>query len=253
VIDRLEQEHLVIDHVLARVDRALVQLVEPLSRLDLPVRSPTDRAGRLAAAGASIRAPELTDVTVRSLAVPHRGSLWARLVTIPVLAVALLFLVGTGSAAAHDVLIGTDPADGAVLSAPPAQVKLTFAQQALSIGTRMRVTGPSGAVVSSRPVQVIGSYVTQPLDPGLDPGAYTVVWRVTSADGHPVSGTFAFSLAGSAGVVSASSPAKPTTAGSWSTARVTVVVVAGLAAVLVCAIAMIVLVRRSGRSARPPA
>jgi hypothetical protein len=23
-------------------------------------------------------------------------------------------------------------------------------------------------------------------------GAYTVVWRVTSADGHPVSGTFAF-------------------------------------------------------------
>ena len=99
-------------------------------------------------------------------------------------------------AQAHDVLLRTEPADGQVLPAPPAQVRLIFAEQALSIGTRIRVSGPGGEVVT-QPVQVVGSNVTQPLPAGLPAGSYTVLWRVTSADGHPVSGRFSFRADGS--------------------------------------------------------
>ena len=110
-------------------------------------------------------------------------------------------------ARAHDVLIGTDPADGARLSAAPAAIVLTFAEQALRTGTRVQVTGPDGAPVAAAPVQVVGSTVTQPLDTGLPAGGYTVLWRVTSADGHPVSGRLAFTVAGVASGASAASPA----------------------------------------------
>jgi hypothetical protein len=34
--------------------------------------------------------------------------------------------------------------------------------------------------------------VSQDLQPGAPAGSYTVAWRVTSADGHPVSGAFSF-------------------------------------------------------------
>jgi copper resistance protein C len=172
------------------------------------------------------------------------------------LAVALLCLAGVAPARAHDVLIDTDPADGAVLATAPTQVKLTFAQQALRIGTRLRVTGPGGAVVSGRPVQVVGSYVTQPLDPGLTPGGYTVVWRVTSADGHPVSGTFTFTftLAGSSGALpkaAPAAPAVPAAADTGTSARVAVIAAAGLAVILLGTLVMVFLVRRSGRPAPP--
>ncbi|HEX2804897.1 MAG TPA: copper resistance CopC family protein [Kineosporiaceae bacterium] len=172
------------------------------------------------------------------------------------LAVALLCLAAA-PARAHDVLIETDPADGAVLATAPTQVKLTFAQQALRIGTRLRVTGPGGAVVSGRPVQVVGSYVTQPLDPGLTPGGYTVVWRVTSADGHPVSGTFTFTLAGSSGALPKAAPAAPAVpaapaaADTGTRGRVAVIGAAGLAVILLGTLVMVFLVRRSGRPAPP--
>jgi methionine-rich copper-binding protein CopC len=167
---------------------------------------------------------------------------------------ALLALAGAGPAQAHDVLIGTAPADGAVLNTPPTQVRLTFAEQALSIGTRMRVTGPGGIVVSTAPVQVVGSHVTQPLAPALPRGGYTVLWRVTSADGHPVSGSFTFTVSASAAGARAVAPASASVAGrqGWSAARIGVIVAAVLAVVLVAVAAMVLLVRRAGRPPPPP-
>jgi hypothetical protein len=113
-------------------------------------------------------------------------------------------------AQAHDVLLRTEPSDGAVLDTPPTQVRLTFGQQALSIGTRVAVSGPSGPIAAP-PVEVVGSYVTQPLPTGLPAGRYTVLWRVTSADGHPVSGRFTFSATGpgSGAVAPSSTTAEP--------------------------------------------
>jgi copper resistance protein C len=166
------------------------------------------------------------------------------------LAACVASLAPAGPASAHDVLLSTDPADGAVVTVPPGQVKLTFAEQALAIGTRMRVTGPDGTVVSTAPVQVVGSYVTQPLGTGLRPGRYSVLWRVTSADGHPVSGSLSFTLAGSAAAAASdvAGPATAATTGGPATS-LALLALAGLAAAI--AVPVLLVRRRTGRRAPP--
>jgi methionine-rich copper-binding protein CopC len=107
-----------------------------------------------------------------------------------------LVLLGAGPphARAHDQLVSTTPADGGTVGSAPAQVDLVLSQPALALGTRMVVRGPDGAEVSRGAAELRNTTVTQPLRADLPAGAYTVLWRVTSADGHPISGQFTFTL-----------------------------------------------------------
>ena len=114
----------------------------------------------------------------------------AALVATVVTAAAVTLLATAVPASAHDVLRSTNPADGAVVDRLPDRVVLTFGEPALAIGTEVVVTGPAGPV-SDGPPQLVDAEVRQPVRAG-PAGRYTVLWRVTSADGHPVSGTFAF-------------------------------------------------------------
>jgi copper resistance protein C len=67
------------------------------------------------------------------------------------------------------------------------------------------VTGPGGNIVDGAP-KVVDNQLRQALQPGSEAGAYTVLWRVTSADGHPISGRFTFTAtAGSAAPAPAAS------------------------------------------------
>ena len=103
---------------------------------------------------------------------------------------AISLLVGAVPASAHDALRSTSPADGATVDRLPDRVVLTFDQPALALGSEVVVTGPAGPV-SDGPPSLVDNEVRQPVRTG-PAGRYTVVWRVTSADGHPVSGSFAF-------------------------------------------------------------
>jgi len=105
-------------------------------------------------------------------------------------AVAVTLIATAVPASAHDVLRSTNPADGAVVDRLPDRVVLTFDEPALAIGPEAVVTGPAGPVSDGQP-QLVDAEVRQPVRAG-PAGRYTVLWRVTSADGHPVSGTFAF-------------------------------------------------------------
>lgn len=114
-----------------------------------------------------------------------------------VAAVAAVFLVSIGWAApalAHDALLGSEPADGAVLTEAPSQIVLTFSGAQAGVGSEVAVVGPDGAVWSDGPVQVSEAVVTQSLRPDMPEGVYTVTFRSVSGDGHPVSGTFTFSV-----------------------------------------------------------
>lgn len=94
-------------------------------------------------------------------------------------------------ASAHNVLRSTAPADQQTVAAVPTAIVLTFNEPAIAMGTQIVVTGPSGEIQSGPP-ELVDSSVSQPLSPGAPAGAYTVTWRVTSIDGHPISGTYAF-------------------------------------------------------------
>jgi methionine-rich copper-binding protein CopC len=103
----------------------------------------------------------------------------------------LLVLVGAGPAAAHNRLRSSDPADGSSLARTPEAVVLTLDEPPVALGTRVLVTGPDGPVAQGAP-QLVDETVRQPLVGGAPAGRYTVEWRATSADGHPVSGRFSF-------------------------------------------------------------
>lgn len=108
-------------------------------------------------------------------------------------------------ASAHDELVATSPRDGSSVAAPR-QVVLTFAEAVLGVGNRIAVTGPSGQVASGPPT-IQGSTLRATL-PTLRSGGYRVTWRAVSADGHPVSGSFGFTV--SAPSTSAATATPPT-------------------------------------------
>ena len=104
----------------------------------------------------------------------------------------LLVLVGAGPVAAHNRLRSSDPGDGSTVARTPAAVVLTLDQPPVAMGTRVVVTGPGGGSVSRGAPELVDQTVRQPLAGGAPAGRYTVEWRVTSADGHPISGRFSF-------------------------------------------------------------
>ena len=134
----------------------------------------------------------------------------SRALLVLVVAAALL-LLGAGSALAHDEVVATTPAADASLPSPPSTVELQVGSPPQVLGTEVRVTGPDGAVVSEGDPEVLGTTVRQPLAGDLPAGAYTVDWRVTSGDGHPITGSIGFTVAEGAAPSTApsSAPADP--------------------------------------------
>lgn len=108
-------------------------------------------------------------------------------------------LVMASPAAAHDDLVGADPAPDSSVAVLPAQVTLTFSGAVLAeAGTSViTVTDAAGAALQVGEPVVSGSVVTQPVA-GAATGPVTVRWRVVSADGHPISGAFGFLVAAAA-------------------------------------------------------
>ena len=102
-------------------------------------------------------------------------------------------------AAAHSVLISVDPEDGSQLDAAPEQIVLTFNEEVNQNFASVAVTAGDDRTnrVTGEPM-VDGETVTARVD-DLAPGAYTVGYRVTSADGHVVSGSSVFTVAGAEG------------------------------------------------------
>ncbi|MGW0191230.1 copper resistance CopC/CopD family protein [Streptomyces sp. NPDC003362] len=118
----------------------------------------------------------------------------------PALTAVLLILLLLGSAApasAHAALAGTDPRDGTVLKSAPRALTLDFTESVGLLDGSVRLLGPDNRRVHvEEPRHVPGGddRVRVTLPDGLRTGTYTVAWRVVSADSHPVSGVFTFSV-----------------------------------------------------------
>lgn len=102
-----------------------------------------------------------------------------------------LALAVPSSALGHDVLEKTVPADGTTVDQVPAVVQLVLSDEPLDIGLQVVVKGPTGDVAEGA-ATISGREVTQPVAASAPAGQYTVAYRVTSADGHPITGSFAF-------------------------------------------------------------
>ncbi|WP_259460196.1 copper resistance CopC family protein [Microbacterium sp. AG1240] len=127
---------------------------------------------------------------------------------------ALFAVFGPASpVSAHDQLVSTDPAADAVLTALPSEITLSYSAELLGDGASnvVEVTDAAGTSLVDGTAVVDGVNVTQALT-GTASGAISVIWRVVSSDGHPISGEFAFTV---------DAPATPTSAPTETTASAT--------------------------------
>ncbi|WP_328353904.1 copper resistance protein CopC/CopD [Streptomyces sp. NBC_00445] len=134
------------------------------------------------------------------------------LTALALLGAVLAFLLGgAGPASAHAALTGSDPADTAVLKTAPQQVTLTFTEAVSPSDGSLRVLSPKNERVNKGSVERADgktNTVRVTLPDKLAKGTYTVSWRVVSADGHPISGAFTFSI-GKPSATSAVLPSGP--------------------------------------------
>lgn len=130
---------------------------------------------------------------------PGRSAVLRLLVVAVALAGALLGgLGGAAPASAHAAMTGSTPAQGAVVDHAPEQVALTFSEGVAMGDDSIRVLDPKGKRVDAGKLRNLssGSVVKYGagLPAGLGNGTYTVAWQAVSADSHPVSGAFTFSV-----------------------------------------------------------
>lgn len=102
------------------------------------------------------------------------------------------------SAAAHDELVSSLPADGATLTALPAAVRLVFAEPPIAGFTTMTVCGPDGRQLDSGAPRVNGARISEFITATNELGRYSIKYRIMSDDGHAVSGVLHFTLAAGA-------------------------------------------------------
>ncbi|MQY05675.1 copper resistance CopC family protein [Actinomadura macrotermitis] len=127
---------------------------------------------------------------------------------------AALALAGTAALAlppapaqAHTTLRSSDPAAGATVAAPSA-ITLTFADPVMV--PQVVLTDGDGGRHEAGAARAVDAKVTQAVNGTLPNGTYRVGWRVVSVDGHPVSGTFRFTVKDSTTAAAAPAPAPST-------------------------------------------
>lgn len=124
----------------------------------------------------------------------------------------LVTSIGAAPASAHTVLVSSDPPADATLTAGPARVSATFNEELQTTFAAMTVVGPDGNLWSSGDPELRGPVAAVAVRPLGPAGRYTVNYRVTSTDGHVVSGSWSFTLSvagtGTPGPAAGSAPAE---------------------------------------------
>ena len=112
-----------------------------------------------------------------------------------ILAAAVLSLAAAGQASAHARLLKSDPAKGATVAAPAA-LKLSFSEGVVPAQSSVALTGPGGKAAAIGPMALAknNKVVIVPVSGNLAAGAYKVDWKMTSEDGHTMTGTFGFKV-----------------------------------------------------------
>ena len=108
-------------------------------------------------------------------------------------------------ASAHAILLTSEPAPSAVLDQSPTEIALFFNEFVDTVFGKVRILDSSGNDVQTvKPVRDASnkSIVRAPISQ-LEPGTYVVIWRVASADSHPVQGSFTFQIGNTSTDVSA--------------------------------------------------
>ncbi|GIJ32489.1 copper resistance CopC family protein [Micromonospora sediminimaris] len=110
--------------------------------------------------------------------------------------VATALLIGpVAPAYAHNVLRKATPAQDAELKKAPTRITLEFLQKLNPSFTTITLSDADKQQVATGEPEVSGTKGTVTIEPPLANGVYTVAYRVVSTDGHPVQGSYKFTVA----------------------------------------------------------
>lgn len=111
-------------------------------------------------------------------------------------ALVVLLSVAGLPAQSHSQLVDVTPRPNQSVASAKA-ITLTFNEELIDLGGRsnvITVTDSRNRRVSVSATQVASNTLIATVNQKLAPGRYTVWWRAVSADGHPVSGNYRFTV-----------------------------------------------------------
>ena len=103
----------------------------------------------------------------------------------------LIWAMLVSACMAHAGLMRSSPPDGAMLMQRPSGIDLTFNEPVELLQATLLASGGNAMPLDGRGVD---GRVVVGLPDDLSDGGYALTWRVVSEDGHPVSGTIAFTI-----------------------------------------------------------
>ncbi|MFF0541493.1 copper resistance CopC family protein [Nocardia thailandica] len=157
-------------------------------------------------------------------------------------------LTGAGAASAHSAVTGSTPEDGSTVEVGPARAAVTFNEELQQNFPSLTVVGPDGHLWSKGAPVVDGRTVSVELGELGPVGVYTIAYRVTSADGHPVRGTRTFTLSKEGHGTPGPKPGEDRAAGADDDGGVPVwLFIAGGVVLFGAGLAFALLVGRSGK------
>ena len=123
----------------------------------------------------------------------RRSSRRRRCVLAAALVAVAVAIVFPGFASAHATLDRSNPLDGQVVPTSPSEVTLTFSEPIETALGAIRIFDSDARRVDAGGTErQAPNVVSSGVSGTLAKGTYTVSWRVSSADGHPVDGAFVF-------------------------------------------------------------
>lgn len=128
-----------------------------------------------------------------------------RTTTLAAAAALLSIMLFAAPAAAHDQLVGSDPAADAQLIEAPTSIRLEYSAELLDLGETSTIVFVVEAEADENAKNWVAGVpevdhhmLTVPLEAGMPAGAYEIRWQVVSSDGHQITGIVPFTIEGSA-------------------------------------------------------
>ena len=116
---------------------------------------------------------------------------------LPFVVAALSVLAAAVRVEAHAFLVRAEPRVGSKVKKAPTEVRIWLSATVQAGVSSIKVFDVSGQQVDKKDThsdRANRAVLCVSLIPALTPGAYKVVWRVTSADRHVTSGDFRFQI-----------------------------------------------------------
>ena len=120
------------------------------------------------------------------------------------------------SAYAHSELVSSNPSASTYIEQLPEQIELEFNEELLNLGSgnSVSIISASGEDLGMGETSTDGARITRLLNTTSELGIFEVKYRVASADGHILNGSFTFNLVEAAVVTSESKKTNEAESGS---------------------------------------